>query len=72
MDARQDNDDVNPTGAKRTSEVRDVEKWTDYARAKADRFRNARLELYVNRAAGRLDLFTGEEAPEDPPEASAA
>jgi hypothetical protein len=67
MDAEHD-----VTGVKRTSEVRDVKKWTDYARAKADKFRGKRLELYVKRAAQRLDLFTGEEAPEDPPEAKAA
>lgn len=72
MDAKQD--DINPAGAKRTSEVREVKKWTDYARAKADKFRGKRLELYVKRASRRLDLFTGEEVPEaeDPPEANAA
>jgi hypothetical protein len=71
MDAEQD---INPAGAKRTSEVREVKKWTDYKRAKADKFRGKRLELYVKRASRRLDLFTGEEVPEaeDPPEANAA
>ena len=72
MDAR--HDDIDPIGAKRTSEVREVKKWTDYKRAKADKFRGKRLELYVKRAFRRLDLFTGEKVPEaeDPPEASAA
>ena len=72
MDAKQDN--IDPTGAKRTHEIRDVKKWTDYARAKDDKFRDKRLELYAKRAAQRLDLFTGEEIPEaeDPPESKAA